>query len=201
MKDLLINSIMRNITNYYDYNETKLKEIRYGLASLYLHLTKIIVIFSISYLLGNLKTLLILMGLYSILRLSAFGVHAKKSLHCWIASLIIFLLLPIICEKYIINKTIKIVTSIINTILLMIYAPADTEKRPLINKKRRKIYKIVSIMTGIIYTILIITTKNNVLNNCIYFGLCLGVIVILPITYKLFGVNYNNYKNYEKGGI
>ena len=93
MKDLLINSIMRNITNYYDYNETKLKEIRYGLASLYLHLTKIIVIFSISYLLGNLKTLLILMGLYSILRLSAFGVHAKKSLHCWIASLIIFLLL------------------------------------------------------------------------------------------------------------
>ena len=84
MKDLLINSVMNNIKRYYNYDEEKLKVIKYGLASLYLHITKMFVIFLVSYILGTLKTLLILMGLYSYLRLTSFGVHAKKSSHCWL---------------------------------------------------------------------------------------------------------------------
>ena len=63
MKDLLINSVMNNIKRYYNYDEEKLKVIKYGLASLYLHITKMFVIFLVSYILGTLKTLLILMGL------------------------------------------------------------------------------------------------------------------------------------------
>ena len=88
MKDLLINSAMTNIKKYYSYDEVKLAEIRYGLASLYLLITKTVVIFSLAYILGFINPLLILMALYSILRLTGFGVHAKKSWHCWIASLI-----------------------------------------------------------------------------------------------------------------
>ena len=92
MKGLIINSLMNNITQYNNYDKEQLEIIRYGLASLYLNITKTLVIFGISYLLGNLKTLLILMGLYTILRLTVFGVHAKRSIDCWISSSIIFLL-------------------------------------------------------------------------------------------------------------
>lgn len=201
MKDLLINSIMNNIIRYCNYDEIKLKEIKYGLTSIYLNITKLVVIFSLSYLLGYIKTLLLLMAFYSILRLTAFGVHAKKSLHCWIASTLIFILLPIICEKIIINLKIKIYISILCLTLICIYAPADTEKRPLIHKKKRYIYKTVSIIISIIYIFLIITIKNNTLNNSIEFGLLLSTFAILPITYKLFGVKYNNYKNYKKGEL
>lgn len=198
MKDLLINSLMRNVTRYCNYDETKLKEIRYGLASLYLQLTKMIVIFLLSYLLGNFKTLLMLMGFYSILRLTAYGVHAKKSLHCWIASLLIFILIPKLCETLIINNNIKFIISIICTLLIGVYAPADTEKRPLINKNKRTIFKIISIIISIIYTVIIFTIKNNTLTNCILFALILETIVILPLTYKVFRVKYNNYKNYKR---
>ena len=31
-------------------------------------------------------------------------------------------------------------------------------------------------------------------------SIILETIQILPITYKLYGVRYNNYKNYKKGG-
>ena len=201
MKDLLINSTMNNIKRYYNYDEVRLKEIRYGLASLYLHLTKTIVIFSLSYLLGYLRTLLILMATYSVLRLTAFGVHAKKSSHCWIASSITFLLLPILCESLNINLKFKIFISVFCIIFLSIYAPADTEKRPLINKKKRIIFKIVTIISSITYLILIVIIKDYILNNCILSGLILGTVAVLPITYKLFGVKYNNYKNYKKGGL
>ena len=78
MKGLIINSLMNNIKRYNSYDKEQLEIIRYGLASLYLNITKTLVIFGISYLLGNLKTLLILMGLYTILRLTVYGVHAKE---------------------------------------------------------------------------------------------------------------------------
>lgn len=201
MKDLLINSMMNKITRYGNYDEIKLKEIKYGLSSLYLNVTKIIVIFTLSYLLGNLKTLLILMGFYGTLRLSAFGVHAKKSIHCWIASLLIFILIPILCENIEFNTYIKILICTTSITLLFIYAPADTEKRPLIHKKRRIIYKYATLITSIIYASLIFVIKNNIITNCLLFSLIISTIVVLPITYKLFGVKYNNYKNYKKGGV
>ena len=198
MKDLLINSVMNNIKRYYNYDEEKLKVIKYGLASLYLHITKMFVIFLVSYILGTLKTLLILMGLYSYLRLTSFGVHAKKSTHCWISSMIIFLMIPYICENITLNIYLKIIISVISIILICIYAPADTEKRPLINKKRRTLFKLASVCNGLIYTVMLFIVRNNLLSNCILFSQLLTVFVILPITYKLFGVSYNNHKKYVK---
>ena len=135
MKDLLINSAMSNIEKNLNYDKEKLAEIRYGLASLYLTITKTIVIFTLSYLMGNLKSLLILMTLYSIIRLTGYGVHAKKSWQCWVSSLLIFLTIPYLCKILILNYKVKITCGIICVILLSFYAPADTEKRPLINKE------------------------------------------------------------------
>lgn len=199
MKGLIINFLMDNIKRYNDFDKEKLEIIKYGLSSLYINLTKTIVIFTISYLLGNLKTLLILMALYSILRLTVFGVHAKRSIDCWISSSIIFLLVPYLCIALVIDIKVKIIIGIISIILIYFFAPADTKKRPLINKKRRTTFKIISIINSTIYVIMFFYVRDNTVSNCIMFALLLAVFVILPITYKLFGVSYNNYKNYKKG--
>lgn len=199
MKGLIINSLMNNIKRYNSYDKEQLEIIRYGLASLYLNITKTLVIFGISYLLGNLKTLLILMGLYTILRLTVYGVHAKRSIDCWISSSIIFLLVPYLCETLYIDIKVKIALGITSIILFAFFAPADTKKRPLINKKRRTIFKTISLINGTTYTMMFFIVRNNTLSNCILFSLLIAVFVILPITYKIFGVSYNNYKYYKKG--
>lgn len=199
MKDLLINSIMNNIGRYYDYDKEKIAVIRYGLSSLYLNITKTVVIFLISYLLGYLNTLLLLMALYSLLRLTVFGVHAKKSWHCWVGSLIIFIGLPYLCRLLIIDNKVRLALCSVSVVLLGFFAPADTEKRPLISKKRRHIYKYASVVSGSLYTVLVFFVDNNTLANCLLFSLLLAVFVCLPLTYKLFGVSYNNYLNYKKG--
>ena len=197
MKDLIINSAMQNIENNCNYTKEKLVEIKYGLASLYSTITKTIVIFSISYMLGTLKSLLTLMVLYSILRLTGFGVHAKKSWHCWVSSLLIFLLLPYLCENLVIDYRAKVALGIMSVALLGFYAPADTEKRPLINPKRRLTYKIISVLLGLGYIVMIFLIKDNTLSNCILFALIQETLVVLPITYKLFGVKYKNYLKYK----
>ena len=48
MKNLVVNSIMNNITKYYNYDDTKLDEIKYGIESLYLTISKTIIILSVS---------------------------------------------------------------------------------------------------------------------------------------------------------
>ena len=126
MKDLLINSAMQNIEKNCNYTKEKLAEIKYGLASLYSTITKTIVIFSIAYMLGTLKSLLILMVLYSLLRLTGYGVHAKKSWHCWVSSLLMFLTLPYLCENLIIDYRAKVALCFMIVTLLGFYDPADT---------------------------------------------------------------------------
>ena len=44
MKNLVVNSIMNNITKYYNYDDTRLDEIKYGIESLYLTISKTIII-------------------------------------------------------------------------------------------------------------------------------------------------------------
>ena len=199
MKDLLINSIINNIMRYYDYDKEKIAVIKYGLSSLYLNITKTVVIFIISYILGYFNTLLLLMVLYSILRLTVFGVHAKKSWHCWVGSMIIFIGIPYLCRLLIIDYKVRLALCMVSVVLLGFFAPADTEKRPLINKKRRAIYKLTSVGCGTLYTVLLFFVNDNTLANCLLFSLLLAVFVCLPLTYKLFGVSYNNYLNYKKG--
>lgn len=197
MKDLLVNSMIKNISKYYSYDEEKIQIIKYGLSSLYLTLSKSIVIFSLAYFLGIIKPLLILMTLYGLLRLTVFGVHAKKSWHCWISSLILFIGCPYLCLNLIIDYKVKVALGLICVILLSFFAPADTEKRPLKNQKKRTIYKIISIINSLIFTISFAFVENNTISNCILFSLMLSVFVVLPSTYKLFGVSYNNYKGRE----
>lgn len=201
MKELVVNGIMNNITKYYDYNNTKISEIKYGIESLYLTITKTIIIFIISFILNITKELMLLFVFYSLIRLTGFGVHAKKSWHCWVTSLITFVLIPLLIKYVTLNKEFIIISYTIFTLLLLEYAPADTEKRPLINKKRRIIYKVLTILLVISYLIYSLIQKDNItIINTLYFSILLETLLVLPCTYKLFGVKYNNYKNYKKKG-
>lgn len=201
MKELVVNSIMNNITKYYDYDNTKINEIKYGIESLYLTISKTIIIFIISILLNMTKELILLFTFYSLIRLTGFGVHAKKSWHCWVTSITMFILIPLLIKYATLNQELIIISYIIFTLLLIKYAPADTEKRPLINKKKRIIYKVLTITLAITYLIYSLIYKDNtIIINTLYFSVLLEVILILPCTYKLFGVKYNNYKNYKKKG-
>ena len=198
MKKLIINKCMKLVTTYNkDLSQRDIDKIKYGLEGLYLTITKLIFIIIISIILGIWKETLLLILIFNGIRLTAFGVHAKRSIDCLISSTLFFVLFPFLCIKLTIPLIVKIILVIPLTILIGIFAPADTEKRPLINKKKRKIYKILSIIISIIYMTIAIVIKDNTLSNCFIFAIVIQIIIMLPITYKIFGVSYNNYKNYE----
>ena len=200
MKKKLLNYCMNKIKKKYpNYDNDTLDIIRYGLESVYLTFTKLILILILAIYLDKLKNLLILLIFYNIIRLTAFGMHAKKSWHCLIISLTLFIGGMYLCEYINLSLIIKSIISLICILLIYKYAPADTEKRPLINKKKRKKYKIFSLISSFGFTILIIIFNENIISNYLLLGMIEATIMIIPITYKIFNLPYDNYKSYKMG--
>ena len=182
---------------YPKYDEDKLEQIEYGLEAIYIVITKSIVIFAIAFLLDIFKEVFFTLLFYNLLRTTAFGMHAKKSIHCYLLSSLFFLGGGLVCKYVDISLYFKIVFGIIAFIFLILYAPADTYNRPLINAKKRKIYKIITITNGSIYFILMIILKNNIISDYLFLGLLETSLMIHPLTYRVFQLPYNNYKNYN----
>lgn len=198
VKNFVVNSSMNLIKDLNKYDKIQLEKIKYGIESIYLTITKFVIITLISLLLGLQKEMLLLLILFNILRITAFGLHASKSIYCWISSSIAFIGIPFICKNITFSNIIYIILPIICLLCFILYAPADTVKRPLINQKKRKIYKFFSITLCIIYLIMIIILKNILFKNLLMFSLILESILILPITYKVFKLPYKNYLNHKK---
>ena len=198
MKKKFLKFSMNSIKEKFpDYSEEKLEEIEYGIEALYLTFTKIIVITLLSIMLGVIKEVFLIMIFYNIIRTTAFGMHAKTSLQCYIISTTLFVGIGLITKYIDINGYIKIVAAIICFVHMIIFAPADTYKRPLINKRKRKIYKIITIITSFIFVILIILFKDNILTTYMMFGLVDATLMIHPLIYRMFQLPYNNYKTYN----
>ena len=198
MKDKLINNFLNKIRlKYPEYTNTKLEEIKYGIESLYLTITKMIILIILSIIFNIKKEFIIFLLLYNGIRIFAFGLHAKKSSWCLISSIIFFIVLPIILKFIIINK---FVISILGSILLINYykySPADTRKRPIVNVKIRLKYKYLSCIIVIIYLFIALIINNIYISNLLFSAVLLEGLLINPCIYKLFGFTYDNYKNYH----
>ena len=197
MKNYFLKKIRKEIIKQYPkYSKDKVDEIMYGVEGIYLTITKTIIISLIALILGVFKELIFLLISFNFIRLFAFGMHANKSWICLLFSSTLFLGGAYLCKILVIPKNILITLFLIVLLIISIYAPSDTVKRPLIKKKRRIIFKILSITVVIIYFILTLIIKNNLFINAIIIGLIIECILILPTTYMIFKMPYKNYKSY-----
>lgn len=197
MKKRFLKKIKMDIEKQYpNYSKDKIEEIMYGIDGIYLTITKSIIIFSLALILGILKELIVLLIAFNFIRLFAFGMHANKSWICLIFSSTLFLGGAYLCKIIIIPNVVCYILYTIILIIIAIYSPADTVKRPLINKKKRNRFKVLSIITVLVYFIITVFIKNNLIINSLIISLLIECILILPITYKTFKMPYKNYINY-----
>ena len=196
MKKKFIQTSINILKNSGKYSSDDIEIIIYGLEGIYLTITKMIIIFLISFVLGITKEVFLLLITYNIIRSQAFGIHASKSIYCLISSLIFFVGGAMICKYIMLPLWLMIVIAILCDICLLLYAPADTHKHPIINLKKRKKFKFLSFTFGLIYTFLIIYYYGQDITNYLLFGMLEAVLMILPVTYSTFKMPYDNYKTY-----
>lgn len=196
MKNLIVNSLMKFVTNNKELDDVKKDELKFGFASMYTTYSKLLVLTLIAWILGMFKEYLTFLLIYNLIRTFSFGLHATKSWMCWIASTIIFIGIPYLATIITIPKYIKIIFGAYLIIRFAMNAPADTIKRPIINKKRRLFFKYVSTILSFIYIVLSIVINNSFVSNVLFLATLTQSIIISPLTYKIFKLPFNNYKNY-----
>lgn len=202
MRSIVMQKIMNFIKNNNPkYDSDQLEIIKYGLESIYITITKSIIIFFIAFLLGLVKELLIFMIFYNLIRMPAFGLHATKSSYCLISSTTIFIGSTILAKVIVVPIYIKVILNFLIILCIFNWAPADTYKRPIVSKKRREIYKIISTLIAIIFSFSSIMIANQFIANCLIIAPLVECFMISPLMYKLFKLPYNNYKNYLNYGL
>ncbi|MCM1370297.1 MAG: accessory gene regulator B family protein [Clostridium sp.] len=201
MKHWIINWCLEIVQKNKKYSKDELEQIEYGLLSIYLLVTKLVIILILCAFLGILKEAIIFLIIYNIMRMPSFGIHASKSWICLVCSTIIFVGVPYISLHIEISPILKYIIGILGIINIYAFSPADTHKRPIINPTRRKVYKLLSTFIAIVYIILSFVITNNFISNCFIFAVIAQCITISPITYKIFNMPYNNYKLYIENPV
>ncbi len=198
MKEQFVNSSINFIKKYQECDDLKIKKLRYGLEGIYSLFVKLTVVFIIALLSNTLIQTLLFLLFYAGIRTFSFGLHAKSNIACWISTIAIYNVIPLLIKNYNFSDIVGYIIIGASLIGMMLWAPADTPKRPLIRKKQRTKCKIFSITVVLIYAIIFYISKSNLITNTLVYSLIVQSILINPITYKITNTRFNNYKYYKK---
>lgn len=176
-----------------DITPTQKEIIQYTVVQLLGEIIKIAIMFAVVWPFGVAHLLLIAIFSMGIYRIPSGGVHSKSHIACFVTSMFLFV------GNVILSCNIKgpymdilyILIFLINIPIIWYFAPADTEMKPVVSKKQRKILKILSFVCMTI-TILIgrFIITDIAIRNIFIFGTLIQSITMLPPIYKLLGTRY-----------
>lgn len=196
MKEKFVNGLTNFVIKNKNCDEKKINIIRYGIEVLYLSITKMLVIITIVLMLNTFYEFLLLLIFYLVIRRYSFGLHASKSIICWVVTLPVYVGGSLLIKYCNFNLYIAYILWAVAFISFLLWAPADTPKRPLIRKKQRKKQKIKTCLICIIYLLIIIFIKNQYILNAVILSLIIQIFMINPFIYRITKTRFNNYLYY-----
>ncbi len=194
MKQLFLENSMNFICKYQSISDYDKKRLKYGLEGLYLTITKMVLLIILALLLNMFKEFILVVVFFNVIRYTGFGFHAEKSYQCLLFSTFNFIAIPFLLLHIQLSNFFVYTICAICIFHYLLFAPADTKKRPLSNKRKRIIRKIITVMIGFIYTLMIILLNNTYWTSIILSAMIIQAIIISPLIYRLFNQPYNNYK-------
>lgn len=196
MKGIFLNNYINMIKkNNPSFSKDELDKIRYGIEGIYLTVTKLVIIILLGFLFNILYEIFLLLLFYNFLRFFGFGYHAKNSTECLIISITLFVFLPLLISKELLLFNYKWSIICLCLINFLLFAPSDTKKRPMINKKKKLFRKISVILITLIYSIFIPYVDYK-LSSILLSSIVIQSIMVNPFIYMVTKQPYNNYKNY-----
>ena len=204
MIDKLCDYLTERIKNEMkEVDEQKAEVINYGLHLVLGETPKIFIILLVAYLLGVLQLTIITLLIILPYKTFSGGVHLKTHMGCIIATSTMYIGTAYISKIIVFNELfmkyiIVFAVWVFSIVMILLYAPADTENVPILRAKERKMKKILSfiIMTTTLIVGLII--KDTIISNILIFGTLIQTITITRFIYKLTNNKYG-YEQYYKG--
>ncbi len=199
MKKKFLTWSINSIQKYQFVSEEDVDKLRYGLEGIYLTFTKMIILLVLAVILGIFKEVCCVLVFFNFIRFTGFGFHAEKSSQCLVLSIMNFIMIPLFFIHAPLSQIVIQIICIACIVSYLLFAPADTKKRPLPNKRKRIIRKLATVGIGLIYCILVFSFPNSFFQPLLLSAMVIQAIAIQPLLYMLFKQPYRNYRWYLNG--
>jgi len=167
--------------------------IKYTVMQLLGELIKTLILVAIVWPFGVAHLLLIAIFSMGIYRIPSGGAHSRSHIACFVTSTSLFMsnviLSSLLKGPYL--DIVYIFIFLFNIPVIWLLAPADTEMKPVVSKKQRKLLKILSFIC-MIATIFIgrFIITDVAIRNIFIFGTFIQSITMLPPMYKMLNTKY-----------
>lgn len=189
----LINQIRKEMP---EVDDERAEIIMYGLQNIIGEFPKIFIILLIAYLLGMLKVTVISILLIAPYRCFSGGVHMKTHIGCIIYTLLLYSGSAFLGKNIILLGQTKYILAlciwIFCMIMIKLYAPADTENVPILQKKERKKKQIFSYIILTVEFVIAIFITNPMISGIIIFGDFIQTLTITRLAYKITDNKYGH---------
>lgn len=174
------------------------EKVCYFLEIVLINLFKSIQIYVLALLLGTLLETFVMNCAYVLLRGDAGGWHAKSSTICSIFGITVFIGIPLLLQTthYTFSSWLITILSIAILISVWCYAPADTEKNPLISVSERKRKRMSAFFVTLAIIAFSFIVQTAMIQTLVIIGLLVETLMISPLFYKLMKRSYRNYEKY-----
>ena len=183
-----------------EIDDERAEVIYYGLQNIVGEIPKTFIMLGIAYILGIFKLALFTFIALFIYKGASGGVHLKTHLGCITFTTIFYCMIPFISKHFVLPDITKyIVIALVwlfGIIMIKLYAPADTEDVPILDKKVRKKKQIVSYIAFSLGLLVAAIVKDNVISNILILANLFQTITITKFVYKLTNNKYG-YEVYE----
>ena len=177
-----------------EVDDERAEIIMYGLQNIIGEMPKGIIILVIAYFLGIFKLTLMSILIVAPYRCFSGGVHMKTHIGCIIYTSLLYSGSALLGKYIILTGTIKYIVIglvwVFCMIMIKLYAPADTENVPILQKKERKQKRIFSYSILTIEFIIAIFINSTIIAGIIIFGDFIQTLTITRIAYR---VTHNKY--------
>ena len=179
-----------------DVDEERAEVINYGLQLMIGEVPKTFILLGIAYLLGVFKLTLITFFVIIPYRAVSGGFHLKTHIGCIVTSSALYSGVAYLSKLLVMNCITKYIVVALafcfGIIMITMYAPADTESVPIINKELRKKKKITSYIIFSLGLLLSIFISDNIISNIIIFGYLLQSFMITRFAYRITNNRYGH---------
>ncbi|WP_353420572.1 accessory gene regulator AgrB [Staphylococcus coagulans] len=177
--DDVIERFARKLQAHQNLSHIEFLKVRLGMQIVAINLFKGIVTYGLALLLNIFLYTLFVHIIFLILRIFSHGAHAESSLLCHVQNILSFVLIPWVIVQYDIPFIYLLCLSVIGWFIVVIFAPAATQKKP-IKQSKIKGLKIKSIITATILLVLSLIFPSP-FDKLISYAVTLQSITLLPI--------------------
>ena len=175
----MINKIIKHISSFfYENNIIDKKDIEvyeYGLELLLTSIFDMLVVIVISLFAGRLFPTLLFLLCFCLLRVFAGGFHASTNFRCFLTLIFVYAIFLIFLNF--VNSSIfgliSVIASLVSEILVLAFAPVDSENRRLTEKEAKK-YRTKSIIVVSVETLIVFILVISIKNEYIFISVSCG---------------------------